>query len=262
MAITSILALLATEVGIPAAKKVMEKVSSSSNNQNKLIKVNESIQAGASAVSALRDAFGNVFDEALSAAVGSGAHGWTYEAGRAEYIVVGTEGTSKNNIDILRDELSINLDRIRKIPHKDENEIGNYFRGIFSIWMERYENLIGVDKNAKNTFETISKLIDGDQRNYRDVLRVLLRAGLGVTSILMFLYAGMLYTNAGLGFFTWAHIGIFGIPMLKIAIFVIPATMLLLLSGIKYPQKKIRTSCVALAYGLLKRHSKSSKKRS
>ncbi len=260
MAIAAILSLLATEVGLPVAKKVMAKIASN-NNSSKLEKVNANIQAGVSAVSALRDTFGNLFDEALTAAVGSGMHGWTYEAGRSEYIVVGADGTDKSNIDTLRDEININLDRIRKIPSKDENEIDNYFRGVFSVWMERYESLIGSSKDAKNTFDVISKLMDGERRTYRDVLFVLLRAGLGVTSILMFYYAGMLLANIKLGVWGFIQTWWAGPAMLKIALFVIPATLLLVLSGIKYPKKRTRSSCVALAYGLLKRHSKPTKKR-
>lgn len=253
MAATAILALLTKEIGFPIAKKILANLPVGNSSNEKFRKVIDATNNGKAALDAIRDIFGADFDAALSKATDAGKGGWSYEAGRNEYIKLEVVGDRKAIIDLLRKELNINLDRICAIANRDKTAVNNYFRGLFSEWMDRYKELIGQDSDAQSTFESIDKLLDGSNRTFKDAYKLIAQTGTGSVGALLIINGVMIATSTGVGVWASFHTWAMGVPVLQVWALVASGALLLALSRYTFRDAHAMTTCVKLAYKLLER---------
>lgn len=253
----AVLSTLALEIGVTLAKKIGTSLISRPKSEENLRKAEALISTGASAVSALRSAFGTQFDEALTAAVGSPTSDWTYEAGQEDYIRVSVpEGDSRDVYRTLRDELNLNLDRVARVSTRRGSDQKSYFLGAFRMWMDRYRTLAGSDTDAEETFATIESLLDGKKRNFADVFRLLQRTGLGTVGALLVIQAVLIATGTGVGIVTVISTWLFGIPVVQVGALVVGGGLLIALSRMNFATNNAMSTSVAAAYKLLDRASK------
>lgn len=248
------LSALALEIGVTLAKKVGTSLTSRSKAEESLKKADAMIATGTSAVSALRKAFGTDFDEAMTAALGTGPTTWSFEAGRADYIRVTVPDSAPRDVyRTLRDELNLNLDRVAKGPLQKGTEQQNYFRGAFREWMERFRELAGRQPDAEQTFQVIESLLDGKRRNFSDVFRLLQRTGLGTIGAMLVIQAVLIATSTGVGIVAVISTWLFGIPVVQVGALVVGGGLLFALSRVEFAATNAMSTSVATAYKLLDR---------
>jgi hypothetical protein len=237
--------------GPTIAAKLFSALQTKEDGKGKLERALELSEKGASLVEQLRKQFGPDFDAALTEAGSTGATGWSYEAGCSEYIKVLDGADGRSSIDLLRDELNINLDRISLMGNAAKTEVLNYFRGVLSEWKKRYISLLGEDEHAAHSFAAMQSLLDGEQRTYKDALNTIRSAGLGTAGALLIISGGLLATSTGVGVVTMITTFLFGIPLMTVSAFVIPGVILLALSRYKFTDTDAMSSCASIAYRLL-----------
>ena len=252
----AILTMLGKEIALPIAKSLWSALRNSRGSTDKFQKAIELIQNGSTTLNSLRTTFGADFDRALTQAGNTGSGGWSYEAGRDEYIKI-TDVVGETELAVLlREELSINLDRINNLGIKNKIEMRNYFRGVFGRWKERYDDLIKIDEDACKTFETIDSLLDGKTRTLKEALKMLTETALGVGGGLLVVSGALLATSTGVGIATMFSTFVFGIPLLSVAGLVIPGVILVVLSKHSMSSQRATSACVAVAHKLLDRRQK------
>ena len=249
--IAAAISLAAREIGPHLAKKLIDTLGAIGGSEGKLKKAIESAEKGVSLVAALRENFGDVFDKALNDAAKSGNSGWSFEAGTSEYVKIQFKDGTKSAIEVLRGELNINLERISSMANKKKIDALNYFRGVVAEWTARYENMVGLDDDARSTFQEMKVLLDGSDRTFKDALTLLAKTALGTTGALMIIAAVMLATSTSVGLITWISTLIFGAPLMSVAALAIPGVLLLALTQVKFGANHAMSACVALAYKLL-----------
>ena len=122
-------------IGKPLADGLIRAFTNRKNGQTKLDAAAEAMAKGASAIEALRQAFGKEFLPALNEALASSRKTpFAYEAGAQGYITL-DEGQSLS-VRILRDELNVNLDRLAVLDGEHQVLV-NQFRGLFATWEAR-----------------------------------------------------------------------------------------------------------------------------
>ena len=249
----SFLLSLVPILGKPVAEKLLGALSKKAKGAERLKEATDLMQKGATAIEALKQAFGNDFLKTLNEIKnGSGGYKFTYEAGTSDYIKIPEQDESAK-YELLRDELNINLDRLSVQETKDYAELKNYFLGLMSVWQKRCVHYYGKQPDSVRTFEAIDLLLKGEKTNYKEIYQLLSSTGLGGIGALMVIAGVMLATGTGVGIFTAISIFLFGVPWMAVGALVLPGALLVMLSRkILKPGESISMS-VGMAYKLLER---------
>lgn len=256
---STVLSLLGQSIGPTVAKAVLDRLRSVRGVDSKLQRVLEATEKGVSIIQALRGEFGDHYLKALAESMGKkSAPRWSYEAGTRDYI--GLDLPSQDQIGaigILRDELNINLDRLSVHFESGSNEkLRNHFRGMFSVWQERYTHVFGESKDDVSIFQAIDDLLGGDKRTFKDVLEILSRTSLGGVGALMVISGVLLSMGIGAGILAKISIFLVGIPWVNVGVLVIPGVILVALAKYNFNDKHAMTTCISMAYKLLERRHK------
>lgn len=239
--------------GKPVAEKLLSTLSKKAKGAERLKEATDLMQKGATAIEALKQAFGTDFLKTLNEIKsGSGGYKFTYEAGASDYIKI-TEQDEFEKYELLRDELNINLDRLSAQDTKDYAELKNYFLGLLSVWKKRCIYHYGEQPDSVRTFTAIEQLLKSEKTNYKEIYKLLSSTGLGGIGALMVISGVMLATGTGFGIITAISIFLFGIPWLSVGALVLPGALLVILSRkMQKPGESISMS-IAMAYKLLER---------
>jgi hypothetical protein len=249
-----LLALLMKEVGPALAGKIWEYINTEAKDHIKKIdQATKLCEKGLSAVSALSKIFGKQFYEILNDAIDSGGTFFSYEAGRQNYIHLNYENAdNKKKIQLLRDELNINLDRIVKMYSKENDAVLNHFKGCFSQWIDNFKKHFSpINKDEKKIIETIFKLLDGKKRTANQIFRMIRQTSLGATGALMILYGILIGLGVGVGLMAKIELVIFGIPGGQVLGFVVGGVILAGLALIQFKNRDVMSTCVSIAYKIL-----------
>lgn len=240
------------------AQGIMGKLLNSKGSNSKMQRVLEATEKGVSIIAAMRGEFGDDFLQSLTGSISdSNTHGWTYEAGCADYIKLNSESEGQQRLDTLREELNINLDRLTIMSKVPDEVLLNYFRGTISIWRKRYIDNIGINEDARKTFAGMDALLDGNKPKFKDVLEKITRICLGGTGLIMVIKGVLLAINTRSGWIQKIKTSAKGIPWDDVGILVIPGVILIALSLYKFSNKHAVSTCIKMAYDLLeKRHVK------
>lgn len=261
MAPIPLMVLLAKEIGLPIAKKVFSSLGSGKDHAGRLDKATALINSGATAVSAFQNAFGADFEKALTASIGNGLNGWSYEAGREEYVrVLQNEDSPRHVTNLLRDELNINLERINRVYGNKNPDLKNYFIGLFRQWQDRYLDLIGSDEDAKKTFETIDSLLDGRKKTVAGAVRMLQKTGLKSVGALLVIKAALIATSTGVGVIAAMTTWTLGIPVAQVGGLFVGGALLFGVSRMDFTPSNAMSATIATAYKLLDRQAAASNK--
>lgn len=237
--------------GKPLTDGLIRAFTNRKNGQTKLEAAAEAMAKGATAIEALRQAFGKEFLPTLNEVLaGNRKAPFAYEAGAQGYIAL-DEGKPLS-VRILRDELNVNLDRLAVLDGEHQVLV-NQFRGLFATWEARCldvaKDLNDVDVNA--TLNTIETLLSGEARNYRQVLEMLTRTALGSTGALMVIAGAFIATSTGVGLLAALTATLFGIPWLTVGSLAIPGLLMVFLAKRGVSPKNELSLAVAAAYQLL-----------
>ena len=252
----SLLLSLATTFGKPVADRLVQAlVGSRKDGSKRLEQATEAIKSGASAIEALKQAFGKDFLVSLNGVLGTSKATFTYEAGTQQYICQEDAGLLPARI--LRDELNINLDRLTLLEVKG-NELKNLALGVVAVWGKRCADLYGDThkEDITSTLKAMNDLLSGDSRNYRQIFELLSTTGLGGIGSLMVIAGVLLATGTGVGLFTAISTFLFGIPWLAVSALVLPGALLVVMTAKKASPMDDVSLSVALAYKLLERLEK------
>jgi hypothetical protein len=207
------------------------------------------------AIEALKKTFGKEFLAVLNEGLGmTGGAKFSYEAGTQNYIRIDDAQTSP--IQILRDELNINLDRLSVLDCKASDR-RNHFLGLMSVWQSRVLQLHtdAQIEDIQSTFDAIDDLLKGKQRNYRQIYQVLSKTGLGGVGALMLISGVFVATGTGVGLVSWISALLFGIPWVTVGALVLPGALLLALAAKKAGPADDISLSIAMGYKLLDRLS-------
>jgi hypothetical protein len=248
-----VLALLAKELGQTLGRRLFHKLNQRAS-RSKLAQAEELIASGATVISALRSAFGSGFADALRSVV-SPPTDWTYEAGTAHYVRLKvTEMDDAQAVDVLQDELNINLDRIAAKGTIDESRVRSYVRGVFTVWLSRFEQTIGLpNARARAAAARLRSNVKGVE-SIRSKLARLSGLATLAAGLMMIAKAGMLFFSIGVGVFALLKFAFFGVPFLLIAGLVVGGMSLAGIGiGLTSPVKSCEASTAAAdaAYALL-----------
>ena len=259
MALPFLIAVLGKEIGLPLAKNVVTRLTSTKPGLSKVEKATAMINSGSSALEAFQKTFGNVdFDKALTAAIEPGSNGWTYEAGQQEYVrLQKNSGKQKAPASLLREELNLNLDRVIRVYGNKKSDVDNYFLGLLRQWQNRYVELIGEDDDSRQTFQTIESLLDGHRKTFAEVFRMLQKTGLGMAGAALVIQAALIATSTGVGIIAWLTTWWVGIPLLQVAGLAVAGGLLFGLSRMDFSPSNAKSATIAVAYKLLDRHAAS-----
>ena len=250
----AILAKLATTFGPKIAESLFDKLSNLSNSSKKLDSVAKLIEAGSTTVNALYEVFGSDFLRSLTDAQKQNiqkSH-FTYEAGVDDYLEI-VKDSNFEKLDLLRgmrDELNVNLERLSVC---EKETLQSKFLGVFNLWMRRYENFLPLNDDAKETFAVIEKLLDGQKRNFLEVLKMLQKTGLGLAGAGFVLYAVMIATSTGVGIAAAFHTWLLGIPFGQVFGLAGLGILAVGLSRITFSNTNAMSATVKLAYKLIER---------
>ncbi len=253
MALTLALSL-ATAFGKPVADMLIRALNSREGSAAKLQKAAAALTGGATAVSALKDAFDNDFLVTLNDVLGTtNASSFSYEAGTQSYLQLNENyGTPSK---ILRDELNINLDRLAALK-SNSDALKNQFKGLMSVWQRRCSDHFGKSQHEydlQTSFTTIDQLLNGEIKNMKQMLQALTKTGLGTAGALMVISGAIIATGTGAGLFTSIAVFLFGVPWATVGLLVVPGALMLLLAALKLRAADEMSLSVALAYKLLDR---------
>jgi hypothetical protein len=237
--------------GPSAAKLIFDALQKKNNGQNRLEKAAKLIDSGSSAISALQQAFGREFLETLSSMMESHSSKFSYEAGSEAYIRI-TDKRNSSSLSILRDEININLDRLTLMDPVNNISIENQFRGVLAMWQIRFRELthdLHFDRNMiERNFGAMNKLLEGDDKNFKDLYSRLSATGIGGVGALMIISGSLLATSTGVGVLTAISTFLFGIPMATVGALVLPGALLVVLAAYQLKPKHKISVCVGLAY--------------
>ncbi len=254
----SLILSLTTTFGKPIAEALLSSLRNRKNGLDKLETATAAMTAGATAIEALKKSFGKEFLISLNDALGSNnEHPFDYHAGTSNYIKLDEE---TNPINILRDELNINLDRLSVIKSSDTN-LKNHFRGLVSVWKTRCNQNYGeiYADDIMKTMDSVENLISEESKNYRQIYNKISSTALGGLGTLMVISGVLIASGIGVGAISGITMFIFGIPWLTVASLTIPGAALLILSRKKAPKSVEISLAIAIIYKLLDRIEKSEK---
>lgn len=249
----SIAVSLASTLGKPVAEKLIKTLGERKNGALKFEQATAAMALGATAIEALKKAFGKDFFPTLNEALGTSSNSsFSYEAGTQGYIQLDDDAGTP--IKVLRDELNINLDRLSVLEVENIN-LTNQFTGLVVVWQARCQHFFGAShgEDIQTTLAAIQKILNGETRNYRQIYELMSSTSLGGVGALMVIMGVFIATGTGVGLVSAFSILIFGVPWLLVGALVLPGALLLKLAAKKTkPIDEISLS-IALAYKLLDR---------
>jgi len=237
--------------GKTIAEGLIKAFTTRKNGQAKLEAAADAMAKGASAIEALRKAFGKEFLPTLNELLASNSRApFEYEAGVQGYITM-DEGMPLS-VRILRDELNVNLDRLA-VKAGDQQVLVNQFRGVFKKWTERcleVANALGT-VGVKEILAGIDRLLSGEARNYRQVMEILARTALGSSGALMVIAGAFFAASTGVGLFAALTATLFGIPWITVGSLAIPGLLMVFLAKRGVGPRNELSLAVSAAYQLL-----------
>ena len=239
--------------GTTVSKRLLETLAKKPNGAQRMEAVGTAIAKGATAVEALKSAFGNDFMKALTEALGNApGAGFSYEAGVNAYIKADTGGASDPR-QVLRDELNLNLDRIAMASTANKGALKNHFKGALHVWQRRYQELAPdlYTDDAKAVFKAMDRLLDDTKKSFKDVYKLVSVTGFGGTGALLFISGVFLATGTGVGIVAAISAFIFGIPWLHVSALVLLGALMLVWTAMRLRDDQAMSACVRLAYKLL-----------
>lgn len=248
-----LLTALAKSVGPVAAKLLLDSLRNLKEGPNKLEKVADQLKTGESAITALNKIFGNDFLRVLNTTLGTAAHSEvSYEAGARDYIKMPIE-SEYSPIQVLRDELNVNLDRLTMLESASKQSHKNHFKGALRTWQGRYKEIAAesYSDSVKQDFAAMWEILDDKQQSFRDLYHKLSATSLGGVGTLLVISGACIATSTGVGVFTAISTFLFGIPFLTVGALVIPGALLVVLAAAKLKSKHAMSACVGLAYKVL-----------
>lgn len=250
----SVVLALGKVLGPSAAKMIFDALRQKKNGPNRIEKATELIESGASAISALQQAFGRDFLETLSSTLTSKRSNFSYEAATEAYIRIPDELNS-SALSALRDEININLDRLTLVDASNSTSVENQFRGMLKIWQNRFRELTRdtpCDREMiEGNFRAMHELLEGGDKTFKDLYRRLSATGIGSIGALMIVSGVLLATSTGVGVITAISTFLFGIPMATVGALVLPGALLVVLAAHQLKPKQKISACVGLAYKTL-----------
>jgi len=251
----SIALSLATIFGKPVAEKLMKSLGERNNGTQKFEQASAAMAQGATAIEALKKAFGRDFLNVLNVVIGQDANGkLKYEAGTQAYIPVNSDVRTSKAL-ALRDELNINLDRLSVLEMRSPAML-NMFRGLIAVWRINCLATFNTGANIADidaTFHTIRGLLDGRSKNHKEIFHALSSTAVGGIGALMIIGGVMVATSTGVGVAAAISAFLFGIPFLTVGALVLPGAMLILLASKKSKPADVMSISIALLYKLLER---------
>ncbi len=244
---------LATIFGKPIAEKLLNGLTSRKDGSEKLAAATIALAQGASAVEALKKAFGREFLSVLNETLGSSStSSFSYEAGTQNYIPMNDVKT--DSTQSLRDELNINLDRLVALDTQSVDTT-NHFSGLMAVWQQRCLQVYGNthQEDINGTFAIMQRLLSGELRNYRQIYRLLSATSLGGMGAMMIIGGVIIATSTGVGVVTATTVFLFGVPWAIVGALVLPGALLIVVAAKKTRPVDAMTLSVALAYKLLER---------
>jgi hypothetical protein len=254
----SILLTLTSMFGKPIAETLINSLKAKKDGPQRLEDAANAMTTGLTAIEALKKSFGKDFLTTLNDALGtSNQFRFSYEAGTQSYIQL--DGEAASPIQLLRDELNINLDRLSVLDTKGL-DIKNLFRGLVSVWKERCLQFYGPSHQADitSTITTIDNLLNGESRNYRQIYEMLSSTTLGGIGTLMVISGVFVATGTGIGVVSAISMFLFGIPWLTVGALVLPGSLLVILAAKKTRPIDEISLAIAMSYKLLGRLEKQS----
>jgi len=246
---TALTAIFGKAVG----KRLLEALAKKPNGADRIEAAGAAIVKGASAVEALKAAFGNDFMKTLTEVLGSApGTGFSYEAGVNAYIKADHDGASDPR-QALRDELNLNLDRIAVAGTTNKGALKNHFKGALHVWQRRYQELAPdlYTDNAKAVFKAMDRLLDDTEKSFKDVYKLVSVTGFGGTGALMVISGVFLATGTGFGIAAAISAFMFGIPWFHVGALVLPGALMVALAAMHLRDDQAMSACVRLAYKLL-----------
>lgn len=247
----SVVLALGKVLGPSVAKLIFDALQQKKNGPNRIEKATELIESGSSAISALQQAFGREFLQTLSATMASKSSNFSYEAATEAYIRLPID-SDESTLSILRDEININLDRLTLLDAGNDASIENQFRGLLAIWQARFLDLtqdMNFDRHMiESNFRAMRELLEGGDRNFKDLYRRLSATGIGGVGALMVISGALLATSTGVGVLTAISTFLFGIPMATVGALILPGALLVVLAAHQLKPKHKISACVGLAY--------------
>lgn len=253
--IMSLALSLVTLFGKPAAERLIQALDNRKDGSQRLEQAATAMVSGATAIEALKQAFGKDFLVSLNEVLGTSNAAFNYEAGTQHYIRQDAGDLMPSQV--LRDEMNINLDRLTLMGMKGK-DLKNQAMGVLAVWGARCLDLYG-DKHKEDiesTLKAMNDLLNGDSRNYRQIYELLSTTGLGGVGALMVISGVLLATGTGVGIVTAISTFLFGIPWITVGALVIPGALLVLMAAKKARPIDDVSLSVAMAYKLLERMEK------
>ena len=251
----SIIASLATVFGKAAAEKLIAALRTQEGGSKRLKLAAEAMATGATVIEALKHAFGKDFLSILNSVLGSSEATFSYEAGTQHYIRL--DDSAAPAIQLLRDELNINLDRLILLKAKG-SDLKNQARGVVAVWGERCRKLSDATKreDIESTLKTMDALLAGESRNYKQIFELLSKTSLGGAGTLLVIAGVATATSTGVGLASAIWTFLFGISWLTVGALVLPGFLALALAAKKTRPVDDLSLTVAMAYRLLERLSR------
>ena len=246
---------LATLFGKPAAERLIQALGTRKDGSKRLEQTATAMASGATAIEALKQAFGKDFLATVNEVLGTSKAAFTYEAGTQHYIRQEAAGLPPEQV--LRDELNINLDRLTLLEVKGK-DLKNQALGVVAVWGKRCLDLHGDThkEDIASTLKTMNALLTGDSRNFRQIYELLSTTGLGGVGALMVIAGVLVATGTGVGIATAISTFVFGIPWITVGALVLPGALLVVMVAKKARPVDDVSLSVALAYKLLERLEK------
>lgn len=244
---------LATMFGKTIAEKLIKGLNGRKGGAQKLEEASAALAQGASAIDALKKAFGKEFLSVLNEALGTTSNSrFSYEAGTLSYIRLDEATTPSTKA--LRDELNINLDRLSALEAQTV-DLKSQFRGLMSVWQERCRQFYGTThkEDIEATFSTIQQLLKGELKNYRQIYQMLSSTSIGGIGAMLIIGGVIIATSTGVGVITAITVFFVGVPWMTVGAMVLPGTLMIVLASKKTKPVDEMSLSVALAYKLLER---------
>ncbi len=250
----SILLTLTSMFGKPIAESLINSLKSKKNGTQRFDEAADAMGKGLTAIEALKKSFGKDFLAGLNGVLGTSSQ-FTYEAGTPNYIRL--DDTAASPIQVLRDELNVNLDRL-SVLNAEGMEIKSLFRGLVAVWKERCLQFVGGthQDDIDSTLATIDRLLTGESRNYRQIYEMLSSTTLGGIGTLMVISGVFVATGTGVGVVSAISLFLFGIPWLAVGALVLPGSLLVVMAAKKTRPIDEISLAIAMAYKLLQRIEK------
>ena len=254
----SIAVSLITIFGKPIADKLINTLGNRKDGSQKIEAATAAMNGGLTAIEALKKVFGQDFIAAMNSSIGFGpVSSFSFEAGTKCYIKL-DESEISDPVKLLRDELNINLDRLSAYPNR-EPQMLNHFNGLMSVWCGRFKERMvpDIDKeDMVSTFSTIESVMSGEEKNFREMYKLLSSTALGGIGALLVISGAMIATSTGVGLVAAISTFLFGVPLMTVGALVIPGALMVLLASKNVKPKDTMSISIGLAYKLLERTGK------